>query len=266
MVLAPRQPIPHGRPYRYHLNGPVHMMTTRKRVGMLPTHRLVVRYLVDYSSLNHFASNDSSSSSSSKTSLDSPSDDLFDPSSDHSLLAPSLGMRHSHHLCSLVPSIPHSSAGISARPSHDSSSTSPSRKMSRSPAASVPLSSSIPGALSYVQGCLKDSFEPSRSRETDLEMDVDVAEIDECIAYADALKDRGIDARVVVEAVDRDEVDTIVRVPVKVRVDRVTHAVIVDDIPEHAQEEGAVEVTYETLGDLVHRFHDHIVEIPVHRV
>nr|GEW65657.1 hypothetical protein [Tanacetum cinerariifolium] len=30
MILAPLQPIPHGRPYRYHPNGPVHMMTARK--------------------------------------------------------------------------------------------------------------------------------------------------------------------------------------------------------------------------------------------
>nr|GEW39586.1 hypothetical protein [Tanacetum cinerariifolium] len=37
MVLAPGQPIPHGRPYRYHLNGPIHMMTARKRVGPMPT-------------------------------------------------------------------------------------------------------------------------------------------------------------------------------------------------------------------------------------
>ncbi|GKE16843.1 hypothetical protein Tco_1424420, partial [Tanacetum coccineum] len=33
-----------------------------------------------------------------------------------------------------------------------------------------------------------------------------------------------------------------------------------------AQEEGVVEVTYETLGDLVQRFHDHIKEILVYRV
>ncbi|GJT42198.1 hypothetical protein Tco_0942063 [Tanacetum coccineum] len=31
MILSPGQPIPHGRPYRYHLNGPVHMMTMRKK-------------------------------------------------------------------------------------------------------------------------------------------------------------------------------------------------------------------------------------------
>ncbi|GJS74033.1 putative reverse transcriptase domain-containing protein [Tanacetum coccineum] len=39
------------------------------------------------------------------------------------------------------------------------------------------------------------------------------------------------------------------RGPVEVRVDRVTHLVVADDIPEPAQE-GAIEVTYETLGDL----------------
>nr|GEY63604.1 hypothetical protein [Tanacetum cinerariifolium] len=72
MVLAPGQPIAHGRSYRYHLNGPVHMMTTRKRVGPSPTHRLDVRHSLDYSSSDHFASDDylgdSSSSSSSETS------------------------------------------------------------------------------------------------------------------------------------------------------------------------------------------------------
>ncbi|GKD11996.1 hypothetical protein Tco_1196403, partial [Tanacetum coccineum] len=129
------------------------------------------------------------------------------------------------------------------------------------------LSSSIPGALSSASADLlpspkrirssefatdlevssAESSEPSRSRGTDLEMDVDVersdgfdihlkiqAEIDECVAYADALRARGIDDRVVVGA--------------------------------PAQEEGAVEVTYETLGDLVQRFHDHTIEIPIHRV
>ncbi|GKB75344.1 hypothetical protein Tco_0942239 [Tanacetum coccineum] len=52
-----------------------------------------------------------------------------------------------------------------------------------------------------------------------------------------------------------------VRGLVEVIVDRVTHQVVANDIPEPAQE-GAVEVTYETLGDLVQRFHDHTEEIP----
>ncbi|GKB55347.1 hypothetical protein Tco_0906100 [Tanacetum coccineum] len=302
------------------------MMTTRKRVRPLTTHRLAVRHLVDYSSSDHFSSDDSSRdsslSSSSETSLDSSTDALSDSassrsSSDHSLPTPSSGMRPSHHLCSLVPSIHRSSAAISDRPSHDSSSASPSRKRSRSPVASVPSSSPTLGALSYsradllpspkrirspetatdLEDCSEDSFEPyvprevglgvdfedesselSRFRGTDLEMDFDVvrsdvididpeiqAEIDECFAYVDALRDRGIDTRVVVEAIDREETETGVRGPVKVRVDRVTYPIVVDDIPEPAQE-GDVEVMYETLGDSVQRFHDHTEEILVHCV
>ncbi|GJR52650.1 hypothetical protein Tco_1403171 [Tanacetum coccineum] len=258
MVLAPRQLIPHGQPYHYHLNGPVYMMTARKRVGPLPTH--------------HSSTDALSDSTSSRL------------SSDHSLPTPSSGMRSSHYLCSLVPSIHRSSAAISERSSHDSSSASPSRKRIKSPAASLALSSPTLGALSYgTEAGLgvdfeDESSEPSRSRGTNLEEDIKVvrsdgidfdleiqANIDECIAYADALRDRGIDARVVVKAVDREEIETDIRGPVEVRVDRVTHLVVADDIHEPAQE-GAVEVTYETLGDLVQRFHDHTEEILVHRV
>ncbi|GKG00082.1 hypothetical protein Tco_0301772 [Tanacetum coccineum] len=74
---------------------------------------------------------------------------------------------------------------------------------------------------------------PHLEQDTDPEIQ---AEIDECIAYADALRDRGIDARVIVKGIDREEV----------RVERVTHPVMPEDIPEPAQE-GAVEaITYET--------------------
>ncbi|GKA59166.1 hypothetical protein Tco_0758479 [Tanacetum coccineum] len=258
MLLAPGQPIPHGRPYRYHLNEPVHMMTARKRVGPLPTHRLAVRHSADHSS------SDSSSEASSDFHLDASSDS----SSRHSL---------SDHSS---PDLPSTSAG-------------PSRKRRRSPMTSVPALSPVSGALSPVRADLipspkrvKDSgyladveVDPREislrddaivrvSDEPHLEQDIDPeiqAEIDECIAYADALRDRGIDARVVVEAIDRDETETGVRGPVEVRVERVTHPVMPEDIPEPAQE-GAVEVTYETLGDLVQRFHDHTQAIPVYRI
>nr|GEU51965.1 reverse transcriptase domain-containing protein [Tanacetum cinerariifolium] len=282
-VLAPGQPIPHGRLYRYHLNGLVYMMTARKRVGSLPTHCHAVRHSVDYSFSDHFSSDDSSRdsslSSSSKTSSDSSTDVLFDfassrSSSDHSLPAPSSGMRPSRHLYSLVLSIQRSSVAIFARPSHDSSYANHSRKRSRSPATFVPLSLPISGALSYAHAdhlpspkrirsseiakdlevSSEDRFEPYVPRGTDLEMDVYVVrsdgidtdpeiqeEIDECIAYADALRDRGVDARVVVEAVDGDEVETGTRGPVEVRVNRVTHPVTTDDISEPVQEEGAIE-------------------------
>ncbi|GJR70099.1 putative reverse transcriptase domain-containing protein [Tanacetum coccineum] len=258
MILSPGQPIPHGRPYRYHLNGPVHMMTARKRVGPLPTHRLAVRHSADHSS----------SDSSSEASSDFHSDASSDSSSGHSL---------SDHSS---PDLPSTSAG-------------PSRKRRRSPTTSVPALSPVSGALSPVRANLipspkrvKDSgyladveVDPREtslrddaivrvSDEPHLEQDIDPeiqAEIDECIAYADALRDRGIDARVVVEAVDQDETETGVRDLVEVRVERVTHPTMPEDIPEPAQE-GAVEVTYETLGDLVHKFHDHTQAIPVYRI
>ncbi|GJX36982.1 putative reverse transcriptase domain-containing protein [Tanacetum coccineum] len=208
MILSPRQPIPHGRPYRYHLNGPIHMMTARKRVGPLPTPRLAVRHSSDHSS----------SDSSSEASSDFHSDASSDSSLRHSL---------SNHSS---PDLPSTSAG-------------PSRKRCRSPTTSVPALSPISGALSPVRADLipsskrvKDSgyladveVDPREISLRDdaivrvsdkpyLDQDIDPeiqAEIDECIAYADALRDSGIDARVVVEAVDRDETVTGVRGPVE---------------------------------------------------
>ncbi|GJT36818.1 hypothetical protein Tco_0936683 [Tanacetum coccineum] len=302
MILAPRQPIPHGRPYRYHPNGPVHMMTARKRVGPLPTHRLAVRHSVDYSLSDPFTFDDSS-----ETSSDSSSDDLFDSSSghsssDHSSPALPSGTRSSHQLCSSVPSIPHSSAASTERPSH-SSFAGPSRKRSRSPTISVPRSSPILRALSPARAdllpppkrirssdsatdlkdCLDESSKSSVPRETSLRDDIVVrgsdephlehdidpkiqADIDECITYADALRADRIDAKVVVKAVAREEAEASTRGPIEVSVERVTHPVVPDDIPGPDQEEGAIKVTYETLRDLVQRFHDHTVEIPGHRV
>ncbi|GKE48939.1 hypothetical protein Tco_1480197 [Tanacetum coccineum] len=109
---------------------------------------------------------------------------------------------------------------------------------------------------------VKGRDEPHLEQDIDLEIQ---AEIDECFAYTDALKNRGIDARVIVEVVDRVESKTGARGPIEVKVERVTHPVMPDKIPEHAQE-GAVEVTYETLRDLVQRFHDHTEAISIHRI
>ncbi|GKF58770.1 hypothetical protein Tco_0172307, partial [Tanacetum coccineum] len=62
------------------------------------------------------------------------------------------------------------------------------------------------------------------------------------------------------------EVKTSAKGLVEVRVEWVTYSTVLDDIPEPAQEEGAMKGTYETLGALVQRFHDHTVEILVYRV
>ncbi|GJU42201.1 hypothetical protein Tco_1195158 [Tanacetum coccineum] len=256
-IVSPEQPIPYGR-----------------------------LHSVDYSSSDYFTSDDSSrdspSDSSSEMSSDSSSDTLFDSSSghlssDHSSPALPSCMRSSHQLCSSVPSISHSSAAITERPSH-SSYTGPSHKRSRSPTTSVPVSSPVPEALSSVRADLlpprkrirssnsvtdlkvssDESSESSVPRETSLRYDIDVkgsdepylepdidpgvqAEIDECIAYADALRAGGIDVRVVIETVAREEVKTSARGKVEVRDDRVMHPMVLDDILEPSQEEGAIE-------------------------
>nr|GEW30585.1 transposase, Ptta/En/Spm, transposase, Tnp1/En/Spm-like protein [Tanacetum cinerariifolium] len=187
LILAPGQPIPHGRPYRYHPNGPIHMMTARKRVGPLPVQQLAVRHFINHSSSRHSL-------------LDYSSPDL-----------PSTSVR-------------------------------PSRKRCRSPMTYVPALPHVSEALSPVRADLIPS--PKRVRDTGYLADVEVglretSSRDDVIAR-DALRDRGIDARVVVKAVDQDEIETGVR--------------------------GPVQVTYETLGDLVQRYHDHTQAIPVHRV
>ncbi|GJX97520.1 hypothetical protein Tco_0353318 [Tanacetum coccineum] len=206
MILAPGQPIPHGRPYCYHLNGPVHMMTARKRVGLLLVQQLAMRHSVDHSLSNYFSLNDSARDSSSNSSSKASSDFHLNASSDSS-----------------------SRQSLSDHYSLNLPSTS-SRKRRRSPMTSVPALPPVSGALSPVHADLIPS--PKRVRdygyfanvdvdpretslrddvivrggdEPHLEQDIDPeiqAEIDKCFTYADALMDRGIDARVVVEAVD----------------------------------------------------------------
>ncbi|GJR12179.1 hypothetical protein Tco_0794831 [Tanacetum coccineum] len=133
--------------------------------------------------------------------------------------------------------------------------------------------SSSSDSATDLEDCSDESFESSIPRETSLrddvvvrgsdepysEHDIDLeiqAEIDEYIAYVDALRAEGIDARVMVETTAREEVETSAKGMVEVRVDRVTHPVMSNGIPEPAQEEGAIEVTYETLGDMGSGAHD----------
>nr|GEY01099.1 hypothetical protein [Tanacetum cinerariifolium] len=172
----------------------LYMMTVRKRVGPLPTHRLAVRHSVDYSSLDLFTSDDSL-----ETSSDSSSDDLSDSSSGHS------SSDHSS------PALPLTRAALL-----------PSPKRIRSSDFATDF-----------EDCSYKSSESSVPKETSLRDDVVVR-----------------NARVVVDTVARKEVETSVRGPFEVRVEKVTHLVMPDDIPEPTQEERAMEGTYETLGAL----------------
>ncbi|GKC07580.1 hypothetical protein Tco_0999190, partial [Tanacetum coccineum] len=156
-------------------------------------------------------------------------------------------------------------------PDLPSTSAGPSRKRSRSPMTYVPALPPVSEALSPIRAnlipypkrvrdsgyladvevdpretSLRDDVILRGSDEPHLEQDIDPeiqTEINECVAYADSLRDRGIDARVVVEAVDREESETGARGPVKVRFERVMHPVMPEDTLELAQEERAVEYT-----------------------
>nr|GEY07490.1 hypothetical protein [Tanacetum cinerariifolium] len=144
-------PIPYRRPYQYHLNGLLHMLTVRKRVGPLPTHRLAVRHSVDHSSLDYFSpdgsARDSSLDSSSEGSLDFHSDASSDSFSRHS-----------------IPD--HSSPDLL------STSTGPSRKRRRSPMTSIPALPHISRALSPVCADLIPS--PKRVRDSCYLVDIKV--------------------------------------------------------------------------------------------
>nr|GEY01958.1 hypothetical protein [Tanacetum cinerariifolium] len=111
-------------------------------------------------------------------------------------------------------------------PDLPSTSAGPSHKRRRSPMTSVPILPLVSRALSPVRADLIPS--PKRVRDIGYLADVKVG-------------------------------------PRETRVKRVTHPAMPEDIPEPTQE-GAVEVTYETLRDLVQRFHGHTKTISVHRI
>nr|GEW61494.1 hypothetical protein [Tanacetum cinerariifolium] len=147
------------------------------------------------------------------------------------ILAPGQLIPHDHSSPNLL--------STSARPSH---------KRRRSPLTYVPTLPPVSGALSVVLVDLIPS--PKRVRDSGYLADVEVG------PRETSLRD---------DVIARDEIETGVRGPVEVRVERITHPAIPKDILDPTQE-GVVQVTYKTLRDLVQRFHDHAQAIPVHRV
>ncbi|GKD52606.1 hypothetical protein Tco_1281582 [Tanacetum coccineum] len=213
VLVLPGQPIPIGRPYRTQLDGVLKMLTAKKSVGSLPTLRLESRYPSDSSS------------------FDSP-------------------FRYSSSGYATSDSLDDSSTATSARPSH---------KRCRSPTSSVPAGSPVRGALSLVRVDLspppkrirdfdsvtdmevglrvdsKDSYEPYTEPDTDSDIQEN---IDECIAYADAIRARGMDDRDVVEIAAEEEVGSRERY---------------EDVLDHVIADRAMKVTYDTLGGSGHR-------------
>ncbi|GJU50427.1 hypothetical protein Tco_1219982 [Tanacetum coccineum] len=118
---------------------------------------------------------------------------------------------------------------------------------------------------------VEDNYEPY----TEPDVDSNIQEnSDACIAFANDLRARGMDDRVVVKTAAEEEFESSARGTTEVAIDPRVRPVIDDDVresiredvPDHVIANGAIEVTYETLGGLVQRFHDHTIEIPAHRI
>ncbi|GJR86203.1 hypothetical protein Tco_0210214 [Tanacetum coccineum] len=203
---------------------------------------------------------------------DSSSEASFDSSSRHSL---------SYHSS---PNLPNTSSG-------------PSRKRRKSPMTYVHALPPVSRALSLVCADLipspkrirspeevglgvdveDESSKQSRSRGTDIEVDDDVersdgidigpveAVIKACFDFADIIRASGVDVRVEAVTVARDDVETSMRDPIVVSDDGDTTPIVPGVILEPTQK-GTAGSTYETLGDLVQRFHDHTEAITVHRI
>ncbi|GJT23843.1 putative reverse transcriptase domain-containing protein, partial [Tanacetum coccineum] len=183
------------------------------------------------------------------------SDPSEDPSSDHILSLPTISLFLSsaddttdndtpdtppsptHDYFSPDDSARDSSSGSSSEASSDFHSDASSNSSSRHSLSDHP-SPDLPST----------SVGPSRKRRRSLIIYVEVD-----LREASLRDDVIIDARVVVEAVDREESETGIRGLVEVRVERVTHPAMPKDTLEPAQEEREIKVTYETLGDLVQR-------------
>ncbi|GKB06887.1 putative reverse transcriptase domain-containing protein [Tanacetum coccineum] len=179
----------------------------------------------DYSSSDHFTSDDSSrdspSDSSSETSSDSHSDTSSDSSSRHS----SSGHPLSDSLCDSL----------------TSTSVGPSHKRCRYSDSEIDFEvSSEEGYVPYVPREIglgvevEDRYEPYTEPDIDFDVQTD---IDACIAFADKIATRETDVRVEVGTAAEEEAESSARGTIEIGVDRVTHLVVSDDTVEPVGED-----------------------------
>ncbi|GJY12065.1 putative reverse transcriptase domain-containing protein [Tanacetum coccineum] len=225
------RPIPVGQPYRTQPSGVRKMLTARKSVGPLPSHRLTLRYSESHSLLDHFSPDDFSSGSSSGYSSDTSSGCYIPDSSFDTPAASCAG---------------------------------PSRKRRRSPTVSVPLATPVPGALSHVRTDIlpprkrirgyvsatdqDDSTEESYEAYIEPDIDSNVqADINVDTAAAEAAAAReannGVEVSIGFEREDEveDEAESSHKGTVEVEVDTVAKLVVSEDTPVPTDDEGSRE-------------------------
>ncbi|GJT27724.1 hypothetical protein Tco_0907999 [Tanacetum coccineum] len=145
-------------------------------------------------------------------------------------------------------------------------STGPSRNRCRSPTSSVPIASPVHGTLSLVRSDL--SPPPNRIRDSNSVIDLKVSSEDGYESYLEGwMLEMWLRLRLRKRSnLEKDTVEVKVDPRVGPVINDDVHESIIEDVPDHVTANGAIEVTYETLGDLVQRFHDHTVEIPWYRI
>ncbi|GKA99052.1 hypothetical protein Tco_0826989 [Tanacetum coccineum] len=186
------------------------------------------------------------------------------------------------------PTTSESSLGSSSERSLDSSSHSagPSRKRCRSPTALIPSSTHVSRLIAPTHADLlqprkrfRDSYSPEDSGEEHMETGTTDAEAIAYLGIGDGVgaptKDGlGLRVRIAASDIRKDEEEYEAEASAagmrEIDVDPLATRDMSEstggNVPNHDTADGAVDVTYETLGDLVQRFHDHAVEILVHRI
>ncbi|GKB76878.1 hypothetical protein Tco_0943773 [Tanacetum coccineum] len=266
-LIRPGEAIHFGRPYRTHPNGPRKLLTVRKRVRPLPARRLSWRRVSHHSSDHH--------SSPESSSFGLPSDSLSDPSSVHSSGCDSSGQAHSGPSTRdvsprlvyppvLTPQYSEAFRRWRAAPlstpyppttSESSLGSSSERSLDSSSPSSGP-SPPTPADLLPPRKRFRDSYSPEDSREEHMEVGT---------ADAEAIADLGISEGVVAHT--GDGVGMRVGIAASdVREDDEEFEPEARDVPDHGTTDGAIDITYETLRDIVKRFHEHAEEIPVHQI
>ncbi|GKC08615.1 hypothetical protein Tco_1000225 [Tanacetum coccineum] len=215
-----------------------------QRVGPLPAHRLAWRRVFYRSSDRHSSPDSTSGSSSFGLSSDSLSNTSSIHSSGQSHSGPSTRDASPRLVDSSVRTTRCSS---SSERSLDSSSPSsgPSRKRCRSPTISVPSSTHVSRSIAPTPA---DLLPPHFG-------------ISEGVG---AHTREGIGMGVEVVASDIREYEEEIEAKasaggtVDIEVDPRVRPTVVEDVPEHTTSDGAVEITYVPLNDLIQRFHDHV--------
>ncbi|GKE75960.1 hypothetical protein Tco_1542080, partial [Tanacetum coccineum] len=305
ILIRPGEAIPFGQPYRTHLNGPLKLLTARKRVGPLPARILAWRH-ASPCSLDHHPSTSSSSSDSlpiHSLGLDAP-DQAHSRSSTRDV-SPRLGYplrrapRCSEEFCHWCaaplstlypPTTSESSSGDSSkRPLHSSShSVGPSRKRCRSPVNSIPSSTPVMGSLASTRANLlpprkrfRDSYSSEASIEEDTKINPIEIEVDMELGIGDVDDVRDhveIDPRDVRDDIEEYEADTSAGDTVEVGIDPMSAPIVKEEIIEPAREDfsdlsgtkDGIVRSFEDmsidLDDAVRDFYHHMSEVRIDRI